>query len=705
MAVPYTFGSATSSIPLSQLDSNFATGITLGNTTVYLGNTTTSFGNVSLTNVTISSVSTAITPAQGGTGLITIPANNVILGNGTSNVAVVAPGTSGNVLTSNGTTWSSSTISAASVSAAGSTTQVQYNNAGAFAGSANLTFNGTTLTAAGLSGPHNGTVGATTPGTGSFTTLAASSTVSGTGFSTYLASPPAIGGTAPAAGAFTTLTASTPIGTASGGTGLGGATPFTSGGVVYASSSSALATGSALTFDGNGAFKSTGSTDGFISSTFVNTSAGTSAVNRIQIGNNTSDGAGQIVVYGGNHSTLASVMDINNANNADLRFLTNNTERVRLTSSSLYTASGINVGFGTSSPNTKLQVNGGAVIGNGTIAAPASGFQLRITNDNTDYYDFGRNSSTGYFISNSSQASPYRGFIWAYGGTAQATLDASGNLGIATTTITRRLEVGNGAGDIKTAIGQSLICLSANSGNLGYVNEIGFGGSGATNVQSAIGNIVTSDTAAGNGALYFATRSVTTDTAPTERARIDSSGNLLVGTTSSPGAAGPRLYVDNTNNTSGDSGIFSLLGANCSNTSSAAFSALITGVGNKFYVYGNGNVVNTNNSYGAISDVKFKENIVDATPKLNDVLNLKVRNFNLKTEPNNKQIGFIAQEFEEVFPAMIDVSPDTDVTGKTLETTHKSIKLSVLVPILVKAIQEQQAMIESLRQRLSAANL
>jgi hypothetical protein len=52
----------------------------------------------------------------------------------------------------------------------------------------------------------NGTVGATTATTGAFTTLSASSTVSGTGFSTYLASPPAIGGTAPAAGTFTTLT-------------------------------------------------------------------------------------------------------------------------------------------------------------------------------------------------------------------------------------------------------------------------------------------------------------------------------------------------------------------------------------------------------------------------------------------------------------------------------------------------------------------
>lgn len=54
----------------------------------------------------------------------------------------------------------------------------------------------------------NGSVGASTPNTGSFTTLAASSTVSGTGFTNYFASPPAIGGTAANTGAFTTLTAS-----------------------------------------------------------------------------------------------------------------------------------------------------------------------------------------------------------------------------------------------------------------------------------------------------------------------------------------------------------------------------------------------------------------------------------------------------------------------------------------------------------------
>ena len=49
----------------------------------------------------------AISVSQGGTGATTLAANNVILGNGTSAVQVVAPGTTGNVLTSDGTTWTS----------------------------------------------------------------------------------------------------------------------------------------------------------------------------------------------------------------------------------------------------------------------------------------------------------------------------------------------------------------------------------------------------------------------------------------------------------------------------------------------------------------------------------------------------------------------------------------------------------------------
>lgn len=115
-----------------------------------------------------------------------------------------------------------------------------------------------------------------------------------------------------------------------GGTGLSG---LTANRILYASATDTVGTSSGFTFDGAGAFRSAGSTNGFLSSgTFVNSSNGTSAVNRIQIGNDSSDGAGQIVVYGSQHSTLSNIMDINNANTAALRFLTNNTERARITS-------------------------------------------------------------------------------------------------------------------------------------------------------------------------------------------------------------------------------------------------------------------------------------------------------------------------------------------------------------------------------------
>jgi len=96
-------------------------------------------------------------------------------------------------------------------SAAGSNTQVQFNSSGAFGASSNLTWDGTTLTSTGFGGPLNGTVGATTP----------------------------------AAGAFTTLTATTPVAATSGGTGQSSA--FTQYGVTYAATSGALATTAAGT--------------------------------------------------------------------------------------------------------------------------------------------------------------------------------------------------------------------------------------------------------------------------------------------------------------------------------------------------------------------------------------------------------------------------------------------------------------------------
>ena len=89
MPVPNIFGTATSAIPLSQLDTNFATAITLGNTAVYLGNTTTSLGNVTLTNVTISSGNVTVTsPSIFPAGTAALPA---ITTTGDTNTGIFFP--------------------------------------------------------------------------------------------------------------------------------------------------------------------------------------------------------------------------------------------------------------------------------------------------------------------------------------------------------------------------------------------------------------------------------------------------------------------------------------------------------------------------------------------------------------------------------------------------------------------------------------
>jgi hypothetical protein len=188
----------------------------------------------------------------------------------------------------------------------------------------------------------------------------------------------------------------------------------------------------------------------------------------------------------------------------------------------------------------------------------------------------------------------------------------------------------------------------------------------------------------------------------TQAMTLDSSGNLLVGTTSVDSAgskvqlssSGNRVFtVQNTANVNGDQALWVKLGSNCNNTSSPGF-VYDTGGTNRLIIWGNGNVVNTNNSYGAISDIKLKENIVDATPKLDKLNQVRIVNYNMIGE-EQKQLGVIAQELEQIFPSMVDESPDRDKEGNDLGTTTKSVKYSVFVPMLIKAIQELKAIVDA----------
>jgi hypothetical protein len=218
--------------------------VATGNVLISGGVTTApSYGKVGLTT----HVSGTLPVGNGGTGVTTTPTDGQLLIGSTSGsgytVATLTQGT--NISITNGTGSISIAVSGTPSFATSITTPIVY---GGTAASSSLTLQSTsgvgttdsilfkvgnngattamTISTAGLvtannfgssssaitGGSINGTtVGATTASTGAFTTLSASSTVSGTGFSTYLASPPAIGGTAAAAGAFTTLSASSTV--------------------------------------------------------------------------------------------------------------------------------------------------------------------------------------------------------------------------------------------------------------------------------------------------------------------------------------------------------------------------------------------------------------------------------------------------------------------------------------------------------------
>lgn len=119
-------------------------------------------------------------------------------------------------------------------------------------------------------------------------------------------------------------------------------------------------------------------------------------------------------------------------------------------------------------------------------------------------------------------------------------------------------------------------------------------------------------------------------------------------------------------------------------------------------IYTNGNIQNTNNSYGALSDIKLKENIVDANSQWDDIKGIQVRNYNFKQGQTHTQIGVIAQEIEQVSPGLVTETPDRDASGVDLGTVTKSVNYSVLYMKAIKALQEAMERIETLEAKVAA---
>jgi hypothetical protein len=293
-------------------------------------------------------------------------------------------------------------------------------------------------------------------------------------------------------------------------------------------------------------------------------------------------------------------------------------------------------------------------IGDGTIAAPGLAFK--------DDVDTGlRRSSTG-------------DFSIVVGGDRKLTIDTAGNVGIGDHSPEAELHVENGAGN----------CVVQIISDTDDSSIIRLGDTGDNN----IGKIEYDHS---NNSLAFSTNNST-------RLTIDSSGNLSVSggniTNGSPaiGTSGFDLQ---------DNGVHKL----GRDTVSGNSVLQVLGGSGEARIKGDGDLQNTNNNYGAISDSKLKENIVDAGSQWDDIKDVRVRNYNFKSSTGyatHTQIGVIAQELEAVSPGLVKESTDVDADGNSLGTTTKAVSYSVLYMKAVKALQEAMDRIETLESKVAA---
>ncbi|KKR59146.1 MAG: Hemagluttinin family protein [Candidatus Nomurabacteria bacterium GW2011_GWF2_40_31] len=211
-----------------------------------------------------------------------------------------------------------------------------------------------------------------------------------------------------------------------------------------------------------------------------------------------------------------------------------------------------NVGIGTTTPGQKLDIEGSIECG------IAGSNDCSIISPKGIMLDTGGSSEPITFVTD----------------TEKVRITGGGNVGIGTTGPVGKLDIITGA---VTAVG-ALASSGIHIGEAGDVNRIaeislGWSNGGAnTNAPASLGFITTSATGQTKGALYFATRDVTTDTAPTERMRIQSNGNVGIGTT------GPGTQLDIVNDGGVADGI--RVGNNRTNTNSEEDLGLIWGDNN-----------------------------------------------------------------------------------------------------------------------------
>jgi hypothetical protein len=262
------------------------------------------------------------------------------------------------------------------------------------------------------------------------------------------------------------------------------------------------------------------------------------------------------------------------------------------------------------------------------------------------------------------------------GGTERVRVDASGNVGVGTTSPTFAL---GGGVQINNPVSTDVRLRLTNGGTGSGV----FDGFDLSVTGTGEVNFIGWE----NQPMAFYTNS-------TERARIDSSGSFRVRNPTGSATSNGFIVEEDGANTSR----VSIGGANSSTATGLSLYSTTAGAF-RFFVSYAGQINATSTSITAISDQSLKENIRDLETGLTEVMALKPRRFDWKeeTQLGEKNVaGFIAQEVEQVLPELVyDYQYNAD-------ETKKSLKMGDILPTLVKAIQEQQAIITALTARVEA---
>jgi hypothetical protein len=406
-----------------------------------------------------------------------------------------------------------------------------------------------------------------------------------------------------------------------------------------------------------------------------------SVLTTTDINGGTVDGA----VIGG-----ASAAAVSSTNLAYTGTLTGGTGVVNIGSGQVYKDASGNVGIGTSSPLAKLQVYP-------TVGAPASSGNL-----NTGVIFAEGTGGPSLNMGNFNSGGTYYAWIQsAFVNNAAAVQplvlqQIGGNVGIGTSSPASKLDLFT---NVNTS-SISTLTFSANnaaSAKKDYVQfvpaiELNTASSEAGGYtlkilqQGAYKNSIVAGGITNNASNYLAFSTTN------EAMRIDSSGNLLVGT-------GSVIQT----------GMLSVAGAICSQTAGAGFSAnLTTSSGDQFYFRTNSGAnlagyINcptaSTTSYLSISDYRLKENVLPMTGALAKIAQLNPCTYTWKADGLQGQ-GFIAHELQAVVPDCVAGEKDAvDAEGKP---KYQGVDTSFLVATLTAAIQEQQALIADLTTRLTA---